>query len=529
MNDSASAASEPIRLPRCAVPVWASLVVGTVLRFLLLGRKPLWEDEGWTFYAATSERSLLDVVGLDPHPLTFYWLARLSRSFITISDWTFRMPSALLATGTLLLWARCLSLLGMGRCLRAWCVLLFAVLPINIRYAHEGRVYALAQFLGVLVLVLYARARRGPTRGRLAALGGATALSCHIDGFGLVMPFGVLLHSAWESRRCPSARRLLATLLVGGALAAPYYIFRLSYILSAGEVHTLPAVDVNPIVLLGQRLVSMSPFGVTSNAVSRFCDPAIPMAGLAIVVIIALIVSIGSPAHWCPRNGRLLFGLCFLPPLAIFLVLCSLTGMDSLETRYLLVLVPGFIPLMVLGGMRLLNTVPESGHALFLLVPLAVSGAWLAQPVARSSSDWRTLFHRISPEMNPEDGYIHEAFANDPLHPISPLRAYAWRSGAAISDEQCREFRTTVERGGPTISLADADHWRSEQEREELIRFVSRRSSGRIWTLSGDLSLGRGLDLQPYAQPAGEWRVAGVRARLWESTRPAPEVQTVHE
>jgi multidrug efflux pump len=60
------------------------------------------------------------------------------------------------------------------------------------------------------------------------------------------------------------------------------------------------------------------------------------------------------------------------------------------DQGYLIVAVPGMVVLLVLGWLQLTRSVPGTGYAFFLALPLAVSVMWLRQGVARSSSDWRS-------------------------------------------------------------------------------------------------------------------------------------------
>jgi 4-amino-4-deoxy-L-arabinose transferase-like glycosyltransferase len=394
-------------------------------------------------------------------------------------------------------------------------VLLFAVLPLNIRYAQEGRAYALAQCTSLLALWAFALAAARPSLGRLIGLGAAIALSCHVDGFGLVVPFGLLLYSLWGAVRERRLRPVLATLLIGGALAAPYYVFRLRHMIQAEAIHTVPPVAEHAATLLAERFVSATPFGVTRSSLSRFGNPGPWLWGLAALSGGLALASALAPTGWRNTAGLRLFAMCLCPALALFFAICSVTGADTLEQRYFVTLAPGLVPLLVVGALFTARRAPPLLYGLFLACPAGVSLLWLWQPTARSASDWRTLYAQIAPQIEAGDLFVNEAFHNYTLHPTSPFRAYARRAGRPIEDGQCCEYRSKVTDAFAVVRADDPSHWPSDGERETFLREILRHPNGRVWAFSGPLARRRELDLTAYARRAGEWRAAGLAAVLW--------------
>ncbi len=504
--------------PRCPIPVGGAIVIGLTLRFVYLGSKPLWEDEGFTFMTLVSDSSLLSIAGADPHPFTFYIIARLMAGLMTISDWTFRLPSALLSVGALLLWARTMKVAGLAEHIRRWCILLFAVIPINICYAQEGRAYALAQFGSVLALLAYVSALQRGTRARQCALLAAVTASCLVDGFGLVIPAGILAHALWTAIRNPERTRLLLHVIAGGALAIPYYIFRLTFMISGDGMHNVTPTSENPLFLFASDLVALSPLGITASAIDRFVAPKLAISGLAALVAVPLAAGWRAPIEWCRPEIKWLFLICFALPALVLLMLCWTTGANTLEKRYFVLLAPGFVPVITLGTLWLFQRMPSAVSVILFLVPTLVSLAWLRQPVARSSSDWRTLYAKIASHVGPDDVFVSEQYENFPQFLILPLRAYAWRAGRPIAAEQHFEYRTAATRSGQIVRLANPEDWLDERDRQNLIAAISGSPSGRVWTATSSLARDRVLDLAPHAAVVERFRAPGVAATLWSAT-----------
>ncbi len=509
-----------VAAPACLIPVWGALLLGAGLRIAGLGHKPLWEDEGWTYYVTTSPQRLLALVGLDPHPLTFYWLARCTGEAFTASTWLFRTPAAAFSILGLVGWAGAVAMLRLEKQVQRWCVLLFAVIPLNVCYAQEARAYSLIQALGIGCLLAYAWARRRSGWGPIGVLFIAAAASCHLDGFGLAIPCGLLVHAAWEARRSRKARRLLWGLVAGASTAIPYYIFRVTYLLQAGEVHSLPALTESPPLLLIERLVAVSPFGVTQASLDRTGHAALILVSLGVLTLGLLVVGLVGRTTWYPRRARTILALCLLPQLALLLASAIVTDQDTLEKRYFVPLVPGFVGLFVLGYLRVARLVPLSAYVLLLVAPLTVSALWLSKPTARSSSDWRGLYQAVAPELQPGDGLLNERFANYPFHASSPLRAYARMENRAIPSAQWHEYVLLAQqrRRGASASADDAHFDRLQQR--DLLKFLSAIPSGRVWALSSELTLDRTLDLEPYAERLQTQCAPGLTAALWH-VRPA--------
>ena len=519
-----AAARHGARLPRRTVwpPIWASVALGAALRVVGLAHKPLWEDEGWTFHVVTAPQNLWTVTGLDPHPLSFYWLMRLLDGLVTTSDWAFRLPAVICSVLAIVLLAAALATFRVDRALQRWCVLLFAVLPLNVIYGQEARAYALVQALGCAALLAYAWARRRPSWPRLFGLALATALSCHLDGFGLVIPFGLLVHAALATLRHRAAQRRLAALLLGGLAAAPYYLLRVLHFTGAGEVHGMPPIRFAPHELLIERFVTLSPFGASRHSLERFGSPELLLVCLAALTATLLLIALVGRTRWLPRGSRGLFLFCLAPALIAYTAACVLTQQDTLEKRYFVPLAPAFVVLFTVGYLRMARVVPLAGYGLCLLVPLAVSTLWLTKPVARSSSDWRTPVRHPRARAAYRTTYSSQSGSRT-IHSFSPCRSGPtpiWpaprspsRAGTSmLLREDCRQRRLDAPADARCLSAA---------QQRALLEFLASAADRRVWNLTSELVWHRTLDLSALGESVDERHAPRVD-RTALANRPEP-------
>lgn len=128
----------------------AIVLLGTILRFLHLGRQSVWIDEGFSWLAV--QMGFGDVTRLslvDVHPPLYYYLLKISLWVLPNTEFGLRFVSALSSVATLVVMITFVYRRWGYRI--AWYVgLLAALSPFDIYYAQEGRMYALLAFLFVL-------------------------------------------------------------------------------------------------------------------------------------------------------------------------------------------------------------------------------------------------------------------------------------------------------------------------------------------------------------------------------------------
>ncbi|MFQ5886621.1 MAG: glycosyltransferase family 39 protein, partial [Anaerolineae bacterium] len=120
------------------------------LRIVRLDFQPLWWDEGWTVYFATSDiSSMVARTAIDIHPPFYYLLLHLWALLLGASPFAIRFFSLLvgvLSLPLIFLVARRLFNPSIG----LLAALVWAVAPFPIYYSQEARMYALVTFLGLL-------------------------------------------------------------------------------------------------------------------------------------------------------------------------------------------------------------------------------------------------------------------------------------------------------------------------------------------------------------------------------------------
>jgi hypothetical protein len=130
------------------------LLVGIVLlalgvRLARLAFQPLWWDEGWSVYFATTPvDNLMALTAVDIHPPLYYLLLHLWIGLVGAGPLTLRLLSVLIGTATIPL----LYLVGkrlFGARAGTLAALLLAVSPFHIYYSQEVRMYGLVTLLGL--------------------------------------------------------------------------------------------------------------------------------------------------------------------------------------------------------------------------------------------------------------------------------------------------------------------------------------------------------------------------------------------
>lgn len=197
----------------------AAILVGAAARIAFLVKKPLWSDEIFTLtLARLPAAGIIDALRLDSGPPLHYFLARFvlfpfgtSPGPPDVAIRVLSLVASLLHLPLLALVARRLGRPGTGLPAAA----LYAVFPIAVDYAAEGRAYAVAS---LLVLAAFERAlalRERPTEGRAVALalaaGGAVL-------FHYLALFPVAALAALFPSASGRARKFLVAAGVGSAL-----------------------------------------------------------------------------------------------------------------------------------------------------------------------------------------------------------------------------------------------------------------------------------------------------------------------
>ncbi len=124
--------------------------IAAALRILFIARAPLWYDENFTLILARLPfDKMIQATAGDVHPPLWYiieWM--LFHAAPSLPVWAIRIPAlifSLLAINTFVLLCETLNIPNRVRILST---VLMAILPMQIWYAQEGRMYAMLEFLG---------------------------------------------------------------------------------------------------------------------------------------------------------------------------------------------------------------------------------------------------------------------------------------------------------------------------------------------------------------------------------------------
>ncbi len=136
---------------RLSVPALITLLA-LGLRLIGLSYQPLWWDEGWSIYfATTSVHEMLELTAVDIHPPLYYLLLHLWSRVFGSGVIPVRLLSVLVGTATVPLLYAVARRIG-GHRSGVLAAFLLTVSPFHIYYSQEVRMYGLVTLLGVAAL-----------------------------------------------------------------------------------------------------------------------------------------------------------------------------------------------------------------------------------------------------------------------------------------------------------------------------------------------------------------------------------------
>ena len=208
VSSTLSEATPTRRRPAAWWPLAVLLLLAAGLRLSTLDLQSFWYDEAFTpvrVLHASLSSTLHGVVHTENSPPLWYLITWLDARVLGDGEVALRLPSALAGIATVgVVWAIGQELAGRRCALIA--AALVAVNPLFVWYSQEARVYALFALTSAVAMLCCVRARREPTRGRMAAfaLAGALALLTHY--FAAFLLLGMVL---WLLRDPPGRRGAL--------------------------------------------------------------------------------------------------------------------------------------------------------------------------------------------------------------------------------------------------------------------------------------------------------------------------------
>ncbi len=166
----------------------AILLLGTVLRFLCLGRQSLWVDEGFSWRAEQLSFDGVTRLSLnDVHPPLYYYFLKASLWVLPDTEFGMRFVSVLFSVATL---AVMMAFVNRRWGHRAACYVgwLGALSPFDIYYAQEARMYSLLAFLFVLAFAELVEALEGKPAHLIGWVVATTGLAW-THAYGLLAAF----------------------------------------------------------------------------------------------------------------------------------------------------------------------------------------------------------------------------------------------------------------------------------------------------------------------------------------------------
>ncbi len=154
---------------------YAIYLIAAILRLANLGTAALWYDESFTYMITSRDfPSMLAAIVGDVHPPLYYLITAPFTQLAGLNEFWIRLPSAALSMVGLYLTGKVARQLGLSERARLVGMALLALLPSEIYYAQEARMYALFQALVLAWLLMVLR-----RRWSLAALFGILTMYTH--------------------------------------------------------------------------------------------------------------------------------------------------------------------------------------------------------------------------------------------------------------------------------------------------------------------------------------------------------------
>lgn len=393
---------QPPGILRRVLPLAAIVALGLALRLFRLDAASFWLDEMFSAWWVGHEFGFLWSEGmrLEPNPPLYYTLLKGWTALLGARDEAaVRSLSVLLSVATIPL----VALIGRevaGRRAGLLAAALFAVAPVQVHYAQEGRTYALltlvtaAALLGTLRF-LRAAAHGGSGRRWLALYAAAAVGMIYSHATAAITLAALNLCALGWLLAAPARRRAVVPLVAANIgvvlLAVPQILTMLGYM---GRAHELAFIA-------GPGLVE---FLNLANVL--LVDPNTPwvefrLASLTAGTVAGLLLLLLAIAR--PPAEILLF-LGAVP--ALFIVLALLAGFAAP------VLMPRVVtwmsvPFCILAAIALLSPRPpvalRAGFALALCVATLLGQHGVHMRTAAVKEDWRGLAATLGRQAAPED------------------------------------------------------------------------------------------------------------------------------
>jgi len=378
-----------------------AVLVGFLISCYQLDSKSLWQDE---IIALDRITTPADVLGLIREAFASRNLAFISlhyliqRLFLGVLEpvYALRFPSVAAAVVSIAL-AYHFCQRAIGRKIAVYSAFLLALAPLHLRYAQEGRYYALVEMLTLAGFVLLEQALRTKRRGYWFAWAAACVAGLYTHVF---MVFPVALQVAYISLGAleTTSRRLywrnaLMALAVIGLCIIPLIPAAYSSYIGAGSQ--------NPDNSLGQTRITANPLSWWS--VLRLFSGGTTAALAASLALLAA----GGIFLWKQKRGLLVSAVSII--LLPFSLVISMRFSHGIVIRYFIFALPVFLMIVASGvhaaGVWLVGLLRHRNNpgmavynmaALGLLTMLiATTAPTLSTYYHESKQDWRSAYQIV--------------------------------------------------------------------------------------------------------------------------------------
>lgn len=299
---------------------WIIFSIAAALRLAFIGRAPLWYDENFTLLLARLplDRMIIATAG-DVHPPLWYFIEWIIfHVYPAAPVWMVRLPAVVFSLLALYTLDQLCKVMHLPARVRMLAVIFMAVLPFQIWYAQEGRMYALLEFL--VLYALYA----GLTRRWGYFIIAAVAM-VYTQNYGLIYLAVIALVLVIEDYKRTHAPLTLAAIVTAVAYSPWAYVVSKQMTEIAGRYWIMdagPGAVLNAIYKQFWASSMLEP-GVLTSHVLTFA---------ALILGTTAILRSGHPA------ARILLGMAFAPVLLSWVI--SLTWQPILLFRPLIGISP---------------------------------------------------------------------------------------------------------------------------------------------------------------------------------------------
>jgi uncharacterized membrane protein len=134
---------------------WIIYIIAIILRVVWLNVPPLWYDENFTLILARLPfGEMLNATAGDVHPPLWYVIEwAVMHISPNLPAWAIRIPALLFSLGSIPLFVAILAILKISPKVQTAALFMMAVMPFQLWYAQEGRMYAMLEFFVLLTLL----------------------------------------------------------------------------------------------------------------------------------------------------------------------------------------------------------------------------------------------------------------------------------------------------------------------------------------------------------------------------------------